>query len=298
MKSALLILCFAILTPHALAQGISLDDVRSDCAKGDYRAALQKTDKMFSSTLQEPSPSDKYELLMLRGECELQLKDRLGAVTAFKAAAKCAGDANQLATARANALVVDRSSMGKFTPRLGTDRTPIDILPMDSRKQAMTALQAELWAKNKSLIDAALKATTLPPIEKAFIPLSDAFCLESTATGQATDTGKLMHDLGSQTYRLMQTEATRYARQIEQLNQSANSSSNGDGNWGGVRRGLISTERDDLKGAAAYLVKLRDRATEYRGIASKLGGNEQRWDALALDISDTLAAAEALYNDQ
>src|SRR5207253_3094638 len=114
----------------------------------------------------------------------------------------------------------------------------------------------------------------------------------------ASETGKCMRDLGQHAFRLMQTEVGRYSRRIEQLNQAAKSSSNGDGNWGGVRRGLISTERDELKDGAAYLVKLRDRATEYRGIASKLGGNEQRWDGLVLDINDTLAAAEALFNDR
>ena len=64
-----------------------------------------------------------------------------------------------------------------------------------------------------------------------------------------------------------------------------------------MRRGLISTERDQVKDATVYLAKLRDRATEYRGIASKLGGNEQKWDGLVLDANDTLAAAEALAND-
>jgi hypothetical protein len=233
---------------------------------------------------------------MLRAECQLQLKDRTGAAATFKSAAKSAGDVTQLAQAKANALIIERSSMGRYTPRSGSSREPIDILPMESRKQAMASLQAELWATNKSQVQAALKATTLPPIEKVFVPLSDMFFLESVAKGEATETGQLMRDLGDHTYNLIRTEVTRHSRRIEQLSLAANSSAGGD--WGEARRGLHSPERDELKAAAPYLARLRDRATEYRGIAKKLGGNEHRWDELVLDINDTLAAAEGLANDR
>lgn len=292
----LLLLVLAMLSPAVQAQTTSIEDVRLDYGKGEYRAALQKANKLLASSLQEPPPAEKYELLMTRGECQLQLKDRLGAMTSFKSAAKCAADVNQLANAKADALITERSSMGKYTPRLSAGKDPIDIVPIDSRRQAMDALRSELWTQNKKQIDAALTATTLPPIEKVFVPLSDMFFLETSATGDAKDTGQLMRDLGKHTFDLMQTDVNRYSRRIDQLNQMANSSASG--NWNDSRRGLISTERDEVKDDAAYIVKLRDRATEYRGIARKVGGNEQRWDNLVLDINDTLAAAEALYNDR
>jgi hypothetical protein len=286
----------ALLAGAAAAQTPSIDDARSDHAKGDYRAALTKLDRIIASSAAGPSSAEKYQLLMLRGECQLQLKDRTGAVATFKSAAKNASDLNQLAEAKANALIIDRSSMGRFTPRSGSSREPVDILPIESRKQAMALLQADLWSQYKSQIDAALKATTLPPIEKVFVPLSDIFFLETAATGQANETGKVMRELGQLTYRMIETDVTRLARRVEQLTLAANSSAGGD--WGGVRRGLHSPERDELKAAAPYLAKLRDSVTEYRGIAKRLGGNEQRWDELVLEINDTLAAAEALANDR
>src|SRR5436190_22993535 len=79
-----------LFATHATAQPVSLDEVRVDFGKGDYRAALTKTNRLFSASNQEPMPADKFEMLMLRGECQLQLKDRLGAMTSFKSAAKCA----------------------------------------------------------------------------------------------------------------------------------------------------------------------------------------------------------------
>jgi hypothetical protein len=298
-KGTLLILCLALLAPRAFAQAATLEDARFDYARGDYRAALQKTNKLLSTSLAPPTAADKYEILTLRGECQLQLKDRMGAVTSFKSAVKCAADVNQFATARANAVIIERSSMGRYIPAYGVGKEPIDVVAPDTRRQAMAALRDELWSKNQRQIETALKATTLPPIEKAFVPLADMYCLELAATGQTNETGQLMRDLGQQTYRLMRDDITRYARQIEQLSLTANSSGGGNnGRWDDGPRGLFSTERNDLKNSVSYLVKLRDRATEYRTAASKLGGNEQRWDGLVVDITDTLAVAQALLNDQ
>jgi hypothetical protein len=289
---ALLLLLVAI-SRQAGAQNATLDDVRADFAKQDYRSALTKANQVLNSWRNEPPPGDKYELLMTRAECQLQLKDRLGSSTSFKSAAKCAADVNQLALAKANALIVEKSAMGKYTPRMGGTKDAIDIVPIDSRKQAMLAMKDDLWSQNKSQLDAALKATTLPPIEKVFTPLSDMFFLETAATGQANDSGQVMRDLGQHAYDLMQGEVSRNAGRVEQLNLSANSSDY-DGSWGGARRGLSSPERDELKSCGTYLAKLRDRATEYRGIASKLGGNEQRWNNMVLDANDALNTAEGL----
>ena len=62
--------------------------------------------------------------------------------------------------------------------------------------------------------------------------------------------------------------------------------------------GLTSQQRDEVKEIAGYLSKIRDRATEYRRIAARLGGNEQKWDALVADAVDAMADAESLYNDR
>jgi len=295
---SVLMLWLAVLAPRvAGAEAESLENARFDFAKGDYRAALLKVNKILSNTLQPPQASEKYDILMLRGECQLQLKDRAGAIASFKSAVKSAADLNQVAAAKANALIVERSSMGRYTPSYTSGKQPIDVVATDTRRQAMGLLQADLWSKNKRQIEVALKATTLPPIEKAFVPLAEMYCLELAATGQTKDTGQLMRDLGQQTYQLMRTEITGYARQVEQLNLTANSSGGGNGRWDDGPRGLFSTERNELRNSVTYLEKLRDRATEYRTVAGKLGGNPQRWDAMVLDITDTLALAETLLNN-
>src|SRR5947207_12258961 len=122
------------------------------------------------------------------------------------------------------------------------------------------------------------------------------FLLETADKGKANETEAMMKQVGQQAYQLLNGEVTHSARRIFDLNQLANSSS-GDGNWGGQRRGLHSPERDEVTDIAKMLVKLRDKATEYRGLANKLGGNAQRWDAAIVEITDTLAGIESLAND-
>lgn len=262
---------------------------------GDFAGAQRKIDSDLA-----PSGGDRaerYQLLMLKGECRLQLKDRLGSASAFKSASKVAGSMPELAAARANALIVERSSAGLYTPRTAGG-TALDIMNPDSRKQAMIALQSELWQKDKPQIDAALRATQLPPIEQVFNKVADIYCLEMFSQGDARNTEKVMRELGGRAYDLMQTEMTKLASRIEFLANTANSSSSNARGWDTGRMGLTSQQRDEVKAAVPYLVKIRDRATEYRNIAAKLGGNENKWDSLVADAVSTISDAESLYNDR
>src|SRR5688500_18185914 len=115
-----LLLAGVMFAARAMAQQeVSFDAARVDAASGDHRAALQKIAKLLSS-YKAPPPAERYEILMLKAECQLQLKDRMGSVTTFKSAAKSAGDLNQLAAARANAVIVERSSNGAYKSAFGS----------------------------------------------------------------------------------------------------------------------------------------------------------------------------------
>jgi hypothetical protein len=276
-------------------QPASIDDARADFGRGDYRGALQKISKLLGPP-NEPLPGDRYDLLMLKAECQLQLKDRLGSATTFKSAAKSAGDVKQLAAARANAVIVERSSNGKYTPAMSVGEQPIDIMPLESRKVAMARLEQELWSRNARDIDQAMQAESLPPIEKAFKVVADAYCLELATTGEAKQTGVTVHELGTRAYRLMEAEVTRSARAIDQMSQLASSAQAYGGGWVVSARGLLPAERDQLRERMAYLSKIQARAREYREIAFRLGGDHEKWDALVAQITDALADAEALSN--
>lgn len=277
-------------------QDVTLEAARVDAARGEHRAALQKITTLLAPP-NEPLPGDRYELLMLKAECQLQLKDRLGAVTTFKSAAKAAGDVPQLAAARANALIIERSSSGTYTPAFAIGESPLDVLAPESRKTAMARLQQELWTKNKRDLDQAMRADTLPPIERVFTAVADAYCLELATTGEAKQTGPAMRELGARAFRLMDGEIARGARAIDGLNQLANSAQGyGYTGWAATPRGLVPAERNQLRELATYLTKIQSRAREYREAAARLGGDPQKWDSLVAAVTDALAEAEALAN--
>jgi hypothetical protein len=283
--------------PVAAQQKASLDEIRVAVAGGDYRGALAKIDKLLFPTSSDPA--QRYELLMLKGECQLQLKNRVGASSAFKSAAKVAADPGQLAAARANALITDASSGGQYKPRAAGGGEPIDILPMESRKRAMMALRDELSSRNQSQIDGALRAQELPPIEKVFTAVADMYALELFASGgEAGDARKLMQELGTHAYTLMEREISKSAQRVDYLVQLANSSSDYNRGWNSGRLGLTSQQRDEVKSILTYLDKIRQRASEYRRIAARVGGNEAKWDALVANTVEAMSEAESLYNDR
>lgn len=294
MKSRIIIVVLAaLLAARAFAQESSLAAVRTDVERGDHRAALTKISRMLSSTAGESQPGERYQLLMLKAECQLQLKDRIGSVTTFKSAAKAAGNLVELASARANALIIYGSSSGEYKPPNAVGEPPIDILNVDSRKGAMARMQREVWTKHKNELEQAMRADTLPPIERVFVAVADAYFLELGATGEAKQTGQTMRDLGTRAYRLMRDEASRYARQVDQLGQLANST-DAFGRWGGARRGLMPADRNELRDTIAYLGKMQGRAREYREVAARLEGDGPRWDSLVAEITDALFEAQSL----
>jgi hypothetical protein len=276
----------------AQQQDVSLDAARIDHARGEYRAALLKIGKLLYS-FKEPSPDDKYELLMLKAECQLQLKDRMGAASTFKSAVKAAGDLQQLAAARANAVIVERSAGGVYKSTSPSGEQ-IDILAPESRKKAMAQLLQDTWSKNKRDIDAAMLADTLPPIEKVFVTVADSYALELTTAAEAKQVAPVMKELGGRAFGLIRDEVARYSKVVEQMSQVSNSAQDYAGGWGVSRRGLLPDERNDLRDAIAYLTKVQDRVREYRRVAARLGGNQQKWDLLFADITDAIAEAEAV----
>src|SRR5436305_1217756 len=121
MRCMTLLLCALLLSAQDAAPSGGIHALMS---AGDYRGALNQLNKQLFPT--STNQQEKYDLLMLKGECQLQLKDRLGASASFKSAAKSAQDVNKIAAARANALIVDRSTSGKFSRGIGGES--IDIL--------------------------------------------------------------------------------------------------------------------------------------------------------------------------
>src|SRR4051794_1703465 len=79
-----LVVCLG-LSASAHAE-LTVDDAKKDLEAGQYRQCLQKVSKLLvARTAQQDSP-DRYDLLLMRGECLLQMKQASGAEAAFNSA--------------------------------------------------------------------------------------------------------------------------------------------------------------------------------------------------------------------
>jgi tetratricopeptide (TPR) repeat protein len=284
MRNTMIGLCLLVGATLTQAQQASIDDLRAEFAKGDYRATLQKiNDAMGVSAEQDAT----YDLLMLRAECFVQLKERDLAINCFDAAIKHASDFPRYSMTLANKLIVQRSPMFKF---IAPGKEPIDITTLPNRKKAMTLLLQMLAKENKPKVDSALQASTLPPLETAFKALGAQAALEMTTDGKPEDTFLQAKKLAERALGLMQRAIDRNQRRVRQLGMLAMSNGGGFG----YNRGLFSQDRDELENIISSLNQIRQRAVEYRAIAIKLGENGERCDAVIGAASDALNDAETL----
>src|SRR4051794_3281569 len=102
------------------APGPTLEDARAHYVSGDYPACLRKIAVLLPSKPVKSDPADRYDLLMLRGECLLRLKQRQPATDAFESAAavmKKHTDLPKAASATALAVLVKASPDLTYKPK-------------------------------------------------------------------------------------------------------------------------------------------------------------------------------------
>jgi hypothetical protein len=271
---AAVIIAFIALTAHpTTAQtssptdrpALSVEAIRKLHDAGQYRSALQEAARTLRTPVGE---RDKFQLQLIRGDCLLHQDDAPTALSAYAVAAK-SPDANQSDVARAMSLLIRSSRDLKYTPKTGGDA--IDIIDHDSRTRGAAALLADKLASDRTDIDAALSADNLQPILAVIDPILDMIALEYVATGKDAQT----HAMGQ-----------RVANQIID-----------DGGNGVTRRGLISTQRQELRDMIDYLAKIHTVAERGRQLAVKYNGPVDQWERILRDTtgigrhaSDVLAA--------
>jgi hypothetical protein len=262
---------------QAPGPALSVDEIRKLHDAGQYRSALQEA----ARSLRGVSGAARFELQLIRGDSLLHLDDAPTALEAYAAASK-SDDGAQLAESRGTALLIRRSSSLKYAPKKGGE--PIDIVDHASRKRAAAALLADQLAADRKEIDAALSADNLKPIIAVVEPILDLRALEYIATGQATETGSLAQRVGERARDLISRELGRLNDQVNQYERIANQIQD-DGGRGVTRRGLISTQRKDLRDLIGYLGQIRETAERARQLARIHGGPVDAWERVVQDTT-------------
>jgi hypothetical protein len=284
-----LFLSLALLTSTAFAQP-SLGAAEADFSAGNYRACLQKISQMLGGKLAPGGSKQRYDLLMLRGECQLNLKNRDLAVDAFEAASRVTfakEDITPTANAKAIALLIERSPELRYKPKGKPDGDGIDIVTPNSRKTAMTALLDELLPAAQSAADAAGKATDVAVMHEALEPIADAFVVELTMTGEPKRSAPTFRQVGSHVRTLIAGEVERLQHRAEQLSvQAGEPKDAGAESPGAERRGLTADERGELAKAEDQIDSLRLAAQHGRRIARRLGSTGENWDTIVADCTE------------
>lgn len=297
------VFCLVIVAPSPAAPPppATLADAQAAFAAKDYRDSLRKIAGALDGPEGKSGSPTRYQLLMLRGENMLQLKEFRMAAESFTAAgnvAKSKEDRKRQADAMATALLIKASKAGAYAPA-SNPAAPIDIVDPESRKRAMEAFFADTLAASRPQIQQAATANSLQPIQDQLPKLRELLIIELAATGDTAQTMPLARSLGQHARDLIGAEFNRIAARLDELATAASSPVIVDG-VGPVSsvltpRGLTTPERDDLKKIADTLTQAERAAQQGRWIAHQSDGPVQAWEALLADCSELKSRAEFLW---
>jgi hypothetical protein len=284
-------------------QQVSITDAQADFCAGDYRSNLQKIATCLAAGQLKPTPLKRYELLMLRGERLLRLRQPAAAVV-FESAAnvlKNQGDVRRVAAAQALAVLVKASRATRYRPKPSPGTAPpppLDIADPAQRKQAMKLLWEDRSANLAPAIEKALHGASLVPIEKLLPCVWELYTLELAATGNAEQTVATARKLDEHARGLIAQELVRVTRRVLRLNALANEPalSHNLGLEILSYRGLNSYERDELQQLADELVKIQHVLECGRRINRLVGGGGEAWDALLAGCAAARDVAQGAYD--
>jgi hypothetical protein len=133
---------------------------------GKYREAIKSISKIAASREWQAKQFDKHDLLLLKGEAHLKLKESAAAAAAFEAASKETTDKPAAAVAHMTSILIKKCIGTHFIPKATadkripgkspTDRLTIDIVEPEMRKEALLAL----WQDERNAAEVKIKPAT------------------------------------------------------------------------------------------------------------------------------------------
>jgi hypothetical protein len=217
---------FAAPEPEQLP---SMDELHKLFDDGQYQPLLNKLARVLQLKGNAAAPYDRVDLLLLRSEALLQLKQSSSAVAATNEAVKAITDQTDpkvSARARATAILFKRMQGFNFTPKTapkGQAPKPVSLLDLSLRKSAFEALlpdvQAEVTAKAKG----ARGAKNLVPIVDAIRSIGDLRAVEMMAEKEDSSTSqKLADELAGEAKTLIGEALKTMDKRVAALDDDAN----------------------------------------------------------------------------
>lgn len=249
---------------------------------------------------------DREKLFVMRGESQIRLKQYTPAAEAFTSAAKETKDSKSITTYNATALLVRRSTAGKYQPkqpstqpgRSGARQEAIDIAEPEDRKEAMNALFIDESKLATPKIEAAIKQQQLKPIVDAIKQVTDLRSLELASTGKEAKTEALFGSLGTRASELMSTAVKSMSADVERISKTANETSSASvgAQTVQIKRGLTSIDINELKELTQNCQQIITACDQLAAAMPKNVFDPVKQDATGVN-NRAIAVMEADYGD-
>ena len=262
----------------------TVSDIRDAFDQGEYPRVLQLATRALAAKGEAARGYDRYELLALKGETQLRMKQAPAAAQSFDDAAKAAADEKAAALARAMAELARRSKNLLYTPPATKDApapNPIDVTDRSQRITAFTAMFQESRPRFAAVAEAARRGTELPPMLDALRKLWDLRSIEIAATESDAESKQLGAELAEKARSVMDRAVKEMADTVAELESSASqiyedvrpaagSAYVADSNYMGLSKDGVRTLRQvaaDCDRIAAVAVDLKAMAPPDQGDA-------------------------------
>jgi hypothetical protein len=287
--------------PDQQQQPLTFATVQADFDKADYRNCLGKISKLLTTGAYKSDSPERYDLLMLRGECLLRLKQKQGAQAAFESAAKMMRkqeDVQRASSATALVALVKASTPAlAYQSKKAGGGDAVDIVEPGSRQKAMGLLMQDLREKVRPDFKKAMNDDSLVPTHNLLRPAWELYSVEMAATGDTALTSERLQELGAHAQKLIGGELKRLNSRLDQLEDLAAEPTWGDfGYGGGGVRGLRTEERNELQGLAKDLVQVEETIHNARRIARLLGRTGENWDAMLAECAVARDSAQRAFD--
>lgn len=214
---------FASAVPAAGAYP-SADEIHLRFSQGKYRQVLH--DVAMALALRDPASRgyDEFDMLTLKAESHLRLRQAALAIDTFATAAKKAPDLQSAAVAYATGLLLQRADNFTYIPlALRSKEHPEgqDVIDPEKRKAALALLADDEISQAGSKLQGARETKKLPPILEAGPTLAGLRKLETAAGMPSTKTDELTAGLAGHAREIMEDWLRSVDDRIQAIEKSA-----------------------------------------------------------------------------
>ena len=210
--------------PPPSAQMPTPEQIDRAFADGEYAQALRQISLALAARGDMASLYDRHDLLELKGETHLRLKNPAAAADAFDEAARATKDEKKAAVDRATAELLRRAKGLAYTPPVKKGAPApkaINLTDPAARRDAFAALFRDAKPRVVAAVKSARQSNKLPAILDTFGLLSDLRALELAATGGDTESTELGRHLSSRARTLMARGVKEMAETVSEIEQAA-----------------------------------------------------------------------------